>query len=63
MLKRLLTATLAVLSLTTLAAQAPLPGEDWVPLFNGKDLTGWVEVGKEKWSVENGIIHGQREGL
>jgi hypothetical protein len=21
------------------------PGEDWVSLFNGKDLNGWVEVG------------------
>ncbi|HXG33478.1 MAG TPA: DUF1080 domain-containing protein [Bryobacteraceae bacterium] len=36
-----------------------LPGEDWVPLFNGKDLTGWVKVGQEKWEVENGTIHGQ----
>ncbi len=35
-----------------------LPGEDWVQLFNGKDLTGWKEVGKEKWTVENGAIHG-----
>lgn len=35
-----------------------LPGEDWAPLFNGKDLNGWVEVGKEKWMVENGTIHG-----
>ena len=35
-----------------------LPGEDWVRLFNGKDFTGWVEVGKEKWSVEDGAIHG-----
>jgi hypothetical protein len=35
-----------------------LPGEDWVPLFNGKDLSGWVEVGKEKWTVEEGAIHG-----
>jgi hypothetical protein len=34
------------------------PGEDWIQLFNGKDLTGWVEVGKEKWTVENGIIRG-----
>jgi len=30
-----------------------------VPLFNGKDLSGWVEVGKEKWTVENGVIRGQ----
>jgi hypothetical protein len=35
------------------------PGEDWVSLFNGKDLTGWVEVGKEKWTVEEGLIRGQ----
>ena len=33
-----------------------LPGEDWVQLFNGKDLTGWVEVGKEKWEVQDGVI-------
>ena len=35
-----------------------LPGEDWVSLFNGKDLTGWVKVGNEKWEVEDGTIHG-----
>ena len=34
-------------------------GEQWVQLFNGKDLTNWVEVGKEKWTVEDGVIHGQ----
>lgn len=37
-----------------------MPGEQWVKLFNGKDLTNWVPVGKEKWTVEEGgIIHGQ----
>ena len=36
-----------------------LPGEDWVQLFNGKDLTGWVEVGKEKWDVQEGVINGR----
>lgn len=35
------------------------PGERWVELFNGKDLSGWVPVGKEKWTVEDGAIHGQ----
>jgi hypothetical protein len=34
------------------------PGEDWVQLFNGKDLTGWVNIGQEKWEVENGTLHG-----
>ncbi|MFN7544851.1 MAG: DUF1080 domain-containing protein [Acidobacteriota bacterium] len=38
---------------------AKLAGEDWVQLFNGKDLTGWVEVGKEKWTVEDGEIKGE----
>lgn len=36
-----------------------LPNEQWVKLFNGHDLTGWVEVGREKWTVEDGTIHGQ----
>ena len=41
-------------------AQKPVPpGEDWVSLFNGKDLSGWTEIGKEKWSVEGNTIHGQ----
>jgi hypothetical protein len=45
----------------TLFAQTPkprAPGEDWVPLFNGHDLTGWVKIGNEKWDVEDGTIHG-----
>lgn len=43
-----------------LPAQEPVaPGEDWVSLFNGKDLAGWVEVGNEKWGVEDGTIHGR----
>lgn len=55
--------TLLALSATLALAQRPqrpkLPGEDWVSLFNGKDLTGWVEIGKEKWIVDSGTIHGQ----
>src|SRR4051812_34983332 len=34
------------------------PGEDWVVLFNGKDLTGGTNIGKEKWEVEDGTLHG-----
>jgi hypothetical protein len=34
------------------------PGEDWVRLFNGTDLSGWVNIGDEKWEVENGTLHG-----
>ncbi|MEJ1930135.1 DUF1080 domain-containing protein [Nostoc sp. NIES-2111] len=56
---------IALLLLAGLAAYgqnvkpAKLAGEDWVQLFNGKDLTGWVNVGKEKWTVENGEIVGE----
>jgi len=39
--------------------RAPYANEQWVQLFNGKDLTGWVNVGHEKWTVEDGTIHGQ----
>ena len=45
----------------TLIAQAPAakPAEPgWVQLFNGKDLTGWVKVGQEQWTVEDGAIVG-----
>lgn len=48
----------ALLAHPLFAQRAPLPGEDWVQLFNGRDLAGWVEVGKERWSVEQGAIHG-----
>ncbi|MBM3755987.1 MAG: DUF1080 domain-containing protein [Acidobacteria bacterium] len=57
------TVVLAALAASLVFAQRQqrpkLPGEDWVLLFNGKDLKGWVEIGKEKWVVENGTIHGQ----
>jgi len=39
--------------------RTPLPNEEWVSLFNGKDLTGWVKVGSEQWTIEDGTIHGQ----
>jgi len=50
------------LSLTALWAQnrkAESPEENWVSLFNGQDLTGWVKIGKESWTVEDGVIHGR----
>src|SRR5580704_8568657 len=42
--------------------RAPRPkywDTNWVSLFNGKDLAGWVKIGNEKWEVEDGTIHGQ----
>lgn len=63
MSKRLLIASLVALASAALAAQTradrpKLPGEDWVQLFNGTDLTGWVPIGQEKWTVEDGTIQG-----
>lgn len=56
------TLVFAALAASLVFAQRPqrpkLPGEDWVQLFNGKDLKGWVEIGKEKWVVEDNTIHG-----
>jgi hypothetical protein len=60
----MLRAALFLLTASALLAQNAkppkviLPGEDWVNLFNGQDLKGWVEIGKEKWTVENNTIHG-----
>ncbi len=31
----------------------------WIDLFNGKDLTGWKEMGVKYWSVTNGVIVGK----
>ena len=47
----------AAVSLTALQAEPDKDG--WISLFNGKDLAGWVEVGKEKWTVEEGEIKGE----
>jgi len=52
------------LFIPALAQNAPrpkLPGEDWIVLFNGKDLSGWSPVGpagKDEWKVEDATIHG-----
>lgn len=32
---------------------------EWVSLFNGKDLSGWKQIGNEKWVVEDGVIYGE----
>ncbi len=34
-------------------------GAEWQSLFNGKDLSGWKKVGKERWEVVDGAIFGQ----
>jgi len=47
---------LAVLCLLLTSASS---AQQWTPLFNGKDFTGWKTVGKERWVVEDGAIYGE----
>ncbi|MBS1854504.1 MAG: DUF1080 domain-containing protein [Acidobacteria bacterium] len=54
----LLLALPLLLAAQTPRNRAPLPNEQWVSMFNGTDLTGWEPVGVEKWTVEDGAIHG-----
>lgn len=58
---------LAVLSLLLLAgcASAPSAGEQWTPLFNGRDLSGWMGD-TEGYTVQDGVMvakHGTRGNL
>jgi hypothetical protein len=56
-----LNATLWIVFFSVLApalGQAPA-GDAWVPLFNGRDLSGWRAHGKEKWLAQNGAILGE----
>lgn len=31
--------------------------QQWIPLFDGRDLNGWKHVGPGQMTVENGLIH------
>ncbi|MFL6446989.1 MAG: DUF1080 domain-containing protein [Bryobacteraceae bacterium] len=50
---------LLILAANSQEVKKKLPGEDWVSLFNGTDLNGWVKIGQESWTVEDGVIHGR----
>jgi 3-keto-disaccharide hydrolase len=43
---------LAVLALAALPARS----QEWKQIFNGKDLTGWKQVGPGHFEVENGML-------
>jgi hypothetical protein len=38
------------------ASASPSGAGKTIELFNGKDLSGWVNYGREKWYVENGEL-------
>jgi hypothetical protein len=56
-MKQAQVALLGILLASQTVAQAP-EGKGWIALFNGKDLSGWVNNGQEKWAVEDGTISG-----
>lgn len=59
MLRCCLLTVLALLPLTTFAAETvPAEPEGMKVLFNGKDLTGW-DGDPRLWSVKDGVIHGE----
>ena len=43
-------------------AAEPLPKADFVPAFNGKDLTGWKDAKDNKfWKVVDGVLVGEND--
>ena len=48
-----------ILLLATVVAARAADSDGFVPLFNGHDLTGWVNANcaPETWSVRDGLIH------
>jgi hypothetical protein len=56
---------LSLLTLFCLAviSARPLLAEEWQKLFNGKDLTGWEEIGaKGSWEAADGILYCSGKG-
>ena len=43
----------------TAQEKTKVPGDDWIQLFNGTNLDGWIKIGNESWTVEDGLLHGK----
>jgi hypothetical protein len=48
--------TSTLFALSILALVFAFQGKKEIPLFNGKNLDGWVIYGTEKWYVEDGLL-------
>lgn len=47
----------ALIAASLLLLSAPVgAGDDWVELFNGKNLEGWETVGKQSWEAVDGVL-------
>jgi hypothetical protein len=59
---RILAAALVAAWGVSCSSAGAAPERAWTPLFNGKDLTGWVSNGTAVWKAEEGILVGGQEG-
>jgi hypothetical protein len=50
-------------TLILLAATAVLCGAQAIPMFNGKDLSGWEQDTPGIWTVKDGVVTGKHDGL
>ena len=51
------------LAVLLIAAGCQAADDGFKPLFNGRNLDGWVVDTKELWTVRNGMIIGKHDGL
>ncbi len=58
----ILGAAILLLGIGAVAIWTQQAEEGFVPLFNGKDLTGWHVMGSPSWKVEDGILVCTGEG-
>ena len=58
---KIVPALLTALLASCVSPQEPA-GAEWKPLFNGKNLDGWVMNGSAVWRVEDGVIAGGQDG-
>src|SRR5690606_23540814 len=63
MITRSARAVLTWLAAATLVHSAEMADPQFVPLFNGKDLTGWKPNANALWTVENGVLVGRNNPL
>jgi Domain of Unknown Function (DUF1080) len=57
---RLLASAILAVALSSIVAVAPsAAASGWIPLFNGKDLTGWQKNGTENWTAQDGAMLGE----
>lgn len=63
MMQKLIPTTCGIVFLITAGSLAQSPGRGFVPLFNGKDLTGWKATAKaEVWGAEHGVLYCSGKG-